>query len=87
MRKYRDAWRERIQQALEKAAADAGVTGVDTAALVTETPPRPDMGDIAFPMFPFARAFRKAPPAIAQEVVRRVSAPDQDDGWKRPART
>jgi arginyl-tRNA synthetase len=78
MRKYRDAWRERIQQALEKAAADAGVAGVDTAALVTETPPRPDMGDIAFPMFPFARAFRKAPPAIAQEVVRRVSAPGQD---------
>jgi arginyl-tRNA synthetase len=78
MRKYRDAWRERIQQALEKAAADAGVAGVETAALVTETPPRPDMGDIAFPMFPFARAFRKAPPAIAQEVVRRVSAPGQD---------
>jgi arginyl-tRNA synthetase len=78
MRKYRDAWRERIAQALAGAAADAGIAGMDTTALVTETPPRPDMGDIAFPMFPFARAFRKAPPAIAQEVVRRVSPPSQD---------
>jgi arginyl-tRNA synthetase len=73
MRKYREAWRERIAQALGSAAAAAGVAGLDTAALVTETPPRPDMGDIAFPMFPFARAFRKAPSAIAQEVVKHVA--------------
>ena len=78
MRKYRDAWRERIARALEGFAADAGITGLDTAQLVTETPPSPDMGDIAFPMFPFARAFRKAPPAIAQEVARRVPSADAD---------
>jgi arginyl-tRNA synthetase len=78
MRKYRDAWRERVTQALEGFAAEAGIAGLDTAQLVTETPPRPDMGDIAFPMFPFARVFRKAPPAIAQEVARRVASPAAD---------
>jgi len=73
MRKYKDTWRARVAQALAGAATDAGISGLDTSALVTETPPQPDMGDIAFPMFPFARAFRKAPPAIAQEVVKRIT--------------
>ncbi len=79
MRKYRDKWRGRVAEALAGAAADAGITGLDAAALVTETPPRPDMGDIAFPMFPFARTFRKAPPAIAQEIARRISTQAKDD--------
>lgn len=74
MRKYKDRWRARIAEALTQAAADAGISGLETTSLVTETPPRPDMGDIAFPMFPFARVFRKAPPAIAQEVVKRIPA-------------
>ncbi|HUI68866.1 MAG TPA: arginine--tRNA ligase [Spirochaetia bacterium] len=78
MRKYRDVWRERIAQALTGAAADAGISGLDTSALATETPPRSDMGDIAFPMFPFARAFRKAPPAIAKDIAGRVSMLAQD---------
>ena len=73
MRKYREAWRARVAEAIAAAAADAGISGLDTSTLVTETPPNPDMGDIAFPMFPFARAFRKGPPAIAQEVVKRLS--------------
>ncbi len=35
------------------------------------------MGDIAFPMFPFARQLKKAPPLIAREVARLVSeSPD-----------
>ena len=72
MRKYRDTWRHRVAEALAGAAKEAGVSGLDTAALVTETPPRPEMGDIAFPMFPFARAFRKAPPLIAKEVAARI---------------
>ena len=78
MRKYRDTWRVRVAEALAGAATDAGISGLDTSALVTETPPQPDMGDIAFPMFPFARAFRKAPPAIAQEVVKRIKIPSKE---------
>jgi len=80
MRRYRDTWRERIAQALAAAAADAGVTALDTSALVTETPPRPDMGDIAFPMFPFARVFRKAPPVIAKEIAARLSTLSREPG-------
>jgi len=47
---------------------------VDEAAIVVETPPKPEMGDIAFPMFPFARALRKGPPQIAGEVAKRAAA-------------
>lgn len=34
-----------------------------------EIPPKPEMGDLGCPMFPFAKAFRMAPPAIAQEIA------------------
>lgn len=74
MKKYRDQWRQIVTAAIEGYAAETGVTGIDTSAIVLETPPRPEMGDIACPLFPFARAFRKAPPAIAAEVARRIQA-------------
>ena len=38
------------------------------------TPPRPDMGDLAFPCFSLAKTMRKAPNAIAQELAGKVSA-------------
>lgn len=31
--------------------------------------PKPDMGDLGFPCFPFAKIARKAPPAIAEEIA------------------
>lgn len=73
MKKYRDQWRQILAAALGSLAAEAGAGDVDAAAVVVETPPRPEMGDIAFPMFPFARLLKKAPPLIAREVARRVS--------------
>jgi len=50
--------------------------------LVAETPPTPDMGDLAFPMFPFARMLKKSPKVIAQEVVDLLS-----DNTERPPGT
>ena len=35
-----------------------------------ENPPKPEMGDIGAPVFPFAKVFRLAPPVIAQEAVK-----------------
>jgi arginyl-tRNA synthetase len=37
-------------------------------------PPRPEMGDLAFPCFPLAKALRKAPPTIAQELAAKAAA-------------
>jgi arginyl-tRNA synthetase len=78
MQKFRESWRGLITAALRELAAEWSGTGtpavIDPAAMVVETPPKPEMGDIAFPLFPFARALRKAPPVIAQEVVKRIAA-------------
>ena len=33
-----------------------------------ETPPKPEMGDFAFPCFRLAKSYHKAPPMIAQDL-------------------
>ncbi len=37
-------------------------------------PPKPDMGDFAFPCFTLAKRLRKAPPVIAKEIAEKASA-------------
>jgi arginyl-tRNA synthetase len=74
MKKYQEQWRRIIAEALAKLAAETGAAGPDTGSLVVETPPNPEMGDIAFPMFPFAKSLRKGPPVIAAEVARRIAS-------------
>jgi arginyl-tRNA synthetase len=74
MKKYRDQWRAIVASALSAMGADAGQPDIDTAVLTAETPPDPRLGDIAFPLFPFARVLKKAPAAIAAEVARRAAS-------------
>lgn len=49
--------------------------GIDLESVTMETPPRREMGDLAFP-FPFqlAKALRKPPRAIAQEIAERCGS-------------
>ena len=53
------------------AAALPEAAGLDVAgaAASIETPPNPELGDLAFPCFRLAKALRKAPPAIAQQIA------------------
>ncbi len=37
-----------------------------------ESPPKPEMGDVAFPCFSLAAKMKKAPPAIASELARKL---------------
>lgn len=67
-----------VADALNAFGRELGVGEVTTAeALVLETPPNPDMGDIGIPLFPFAKSFRQAPPAIAAKVVALVQQQEQ----------
>ncbi|WP_400164024.1 arginine--tRNA ligase [Brevibacillus sp. TJ4] len=66
------------QQAAEKIAGALSQMGVDnfdseTVYGMLETPPNPEMGDIAFPCFQLAKALRKAPPMIAAELAGQIS--------------
>lgn len=70
MDKQKKNWAALIAGALAKAAEEKKleISGLADRVIV-EHPPRPEMGDLAFPMFPFAKDFRCAPPAIAAAVV------------------
>lgn len=54
--------------------AIAAETGLDPAELRLETPRDADLGDIAFPCFPLAKALRNAPPKIAAELEPKLAA-------------
>lgn len=57
-----------ILDMLRAAMPDAG----DFDFGMLEKPPQPDMGDVAFPCFTFAKTFKKAPQAIAIELVEKL---------------
>lgn len=62
-----------MTDALTKAAAEISLDDQPWKEMITiEKPPKAEMGDLAFPMFPFARVFRKAPPQIAVDVIRHL---------------
>jgi len=63
-------WKERIFITLEQLAAGAepSVKKIEMESIIMEIPPKPELGDIGFPMFGFSRILRKNPVLIAGEV-------------------
>ena len=59
----------------EAIAEKTGLPAEEIAGLL-ETPPNPELGDFAFPCFKLAKALRKAPPLIAQELAESVALPE-----------
>ncbi|MCR5289683.1 MAG: arginine--tRNA ligase [Treponema sp.] len=55
---------------------------ISAQAIAVETPPKPEMGDIGMPMFPFAKTLRMAPPVIAQSVVQIIQNASELGGVK-----
>jgi arginyl-tRNA synthetase len=65
-----EAWKLKIAGALTQVMKDAGLEGtVDPSSVAAEIPHNPEMGDLGFPMFSFAKLLRKSPPQIAQAVA------------------
>lgn len=58
---------EAVGQALER----MGVQGFDVDGIV-EVPPKPELGDYAFPCFQLAKVLRRAPAAIAADLAAQV---------------
>jgi arginyl-tRNA synthetase len=75
MTSLKEQWKQHIVAALRQIAMEKGATSgdVDASQLLLEVPPRAELGDLASPLFPFARLLRMAPAAIAAEVVQRLS--------------
>ena len=72
---YKEPWKIRIAGALSALAREAGLeSGVAPEQVIAEIPPSPEMGDIGFPMFSYAKLLRKGPPQIAQQVCEWLAA-------------
>ncbi len=52
-----------------------GLSAEEISALI-EIPPKPDMGDFAFPCFRLAKTMRKAPPMIASDIKEAIGEVD-----------
>jgi arginyl-tRNA synthetase len=74
---YKEAWKARIAGALNRVMADMGMAGnISPARVVAEIPPKPELGDLGFPMFSFAKELRKSPPQIALAAAAALNAED-----------
>jgi arginyl-tRNA synthetase len=76
MAEIRDEWRALVAGALNGIKKEKMPTLDDFAvdSVAVETPPDPAMGDLGFPMFAYAKAFRSGPPMIAAEVAKVLAA-------------
>ncbi|WP_029409107.1 arginine--tRNA ligase, partial [Treponema pedis] len=64
-------WQKIIAENLNAIRPDA-CEEIKSESLNMETPPNADMGDLAFPLFVFAKTFKTAPPKIAAELCSRI---------------
>jgi arginyl-tRNA synthetase len=70
MDELREVWKNRIAWALNKVIKESGLEEtVESSQVIAEIPPKPELGDLGFPMFSFAGTLKKAPPRIAQAVA------------------
>lgn len=74
MKHIRETWKVTVSEALGAMAREKGLDIATTAdGLVLETPPKPEMGDMGFPLFVWSKAFRMGPPQIAIALAERLA--------------
>jgi arginyl-tRNA synthetase len=73
MKNLQDLWKQRLHSVLEGLYA-AGGQVLAPDQVVAEVPPKPEMGDLAFPMFSYAKTLRLAPPLVAKQVAQALAA-------------
>ncbi len=71
MADQKETFRAVVAAALNQFKKEKSLEGTEITvdSIRVENPPKPEMGDLGVPMFPFAKAFRMAPPAIAAGVA------------------
>jgi arginyl-tRNA synthetase len=76
MNDAKNRWKSLVACALDAVRREKGLPEDALAALPpsAELPPKPELGDIGFPMFPYAKIFRGSPAQIAQSVAAKLAA-------------
>jgi arginyl-tRNA synthetase len=80
----REQWKQAVAKALAQIAADKNLENavIGSDDVLIQKPPKPEMGDIAIPLFSFAKVFRSSPAAIAADVVRALETIDHPAAQK-----
>lgn len=74
LQKIKNQWKELVENEVKAFAQEKG-SDIDVDIQVL-TPPKPEMGDVAFPMFAFSKALKCAPALIAAEIKNRLEKRD-----------
>jgi arginyl-tRNA synthetase len=71
MTEIKSAWKGIVARALAELAGEKALQADTPGAgdLVLERPPKPELGDLGFPMFPYSKLFRSAPAQLAQALA------------------
>lgn len=81
MADQKESFRALVTKAINEYKTAESLEGdaVSSESIRVENPPKPEMGDLGIPMFPFAKVFRKAPPMIAKGVADLIAAKYADE--------
>jgi arginyl-tRNA synthetase len=73
MEHYVDQWKSIIAAHLNAFAREKGFADYQLSPheIIAEKPPKPELGDVGFPLFSYAKQFRMAPAQIAFEIADR----------------
>lgn len=76
MKDYKQAWKSVIARALNTFSAEKGLNAgpFEASNVVAENPPKAELGDIGFPLFPYAKDFRMAPAVVAKGLEAAIAA-------------
>ncbi|MDR2393714.1 MAG: arginine--tRNA ligase [Treponema sp.] len=80
---YKESWKARIAEALHTLLPPSVQGCIEASQVIAEVPPQSELGDLGFPMFPFAKILRKSPSQIAQAVVSALDAEEKDESGDR----
>jgi arginyl-tRNA synthetase len=74
LQKIRHEWKDLVQNQIDEMAK--GILGDDAKVpeLIIQVPPKPELGDVAFPLFSYAKALRMAPNKIAVTLKNNIEA-------------
>ncbi|MDR3019271.1 MAG: arginine--tRNA ligase [Treponema sp.] len=72
---YKEPWKVIIAESITALIkeVDPDAQALCASQIPCEKPPSPEMGDLGFPMFAFAKTLRKGPPQIAQIVAEKLA--------------
>ena len=72
LQRVREEWKAVIEEQLIAYYKDINNEDIKMAPLAIQVPPKPELGDVAFPLFAYAKQFRMAPNKIAQIIKERI---------------